>query len=74
MEGAMYSLQHHDDPILRQRVEGIRDRILAAQQDDGYLISYFIVKGLDKKWAACAWNTRCTMPVTFSKWLSSTIG
>jgi len=50
MEGAMYSLQHNDDPKLRQRVEGILDRILAAQQKDGYLISYFIVNGLDKKW------------------------
>lgn len=50
MEGAIYSLQHHDDPSLRQRVEGILDRILAAQQDDGYLVSYFIVKGLDKTW------------------------
>jgi hypothetical protein len=50
MEGAMYSLQHCDDPKLRQRVEGILDRILAAQQEDGFLISYFIVNGLDKKW------------------------
>jgi DUF1680 family protein len=50
MEGAMYSLQHYDDPALSQRVESILDRILAAQQDDGYLISYFIVNGLDKKW------------------------
>ena len=50
MEGAMYSLQHRDDPKLRKRVEGILDRILAAQQEDGYLISYFIVNGLDKKW------------------------
>ncbi len=50
MEGAMYSLQHHDNPRLRQRVENIVDRILAAQQTDGYMISYFIVNGLDKKW------------------------
>jgi len=50
MEGAMYSLQHHDDPKLRQRVESILDRILDAQQKDGYLISYYIVNGLDKKW------------------------
>ncbi|MCF7974599.1 MAG: glycoside hydrolase family 127 protein [Phycisphaerae bacterium] len=50
MEGAMYDLQHQDDPALRQRVESILDRILAAQQDDGFLISYFIVNGLDKKW------------------------
>jgi len=50
MEGAMYCLQHHDDSNLRKRVEVILDRILAAQQEDGFLISYFIVNGLDKKW------------------------
>ncbi|MCD6393019.1 MAG: glycoside hydrolase family 127 protein [Planctomycetes bacterium] len=50
LEGAMYCLQHHDDTKLRQRVEGILDRIVAAQQADGFLISYFIVNGLDKKW------------------------
>ena len=50
LEGAVYSLQHFDDPQLRQRVDGILDRILAAQQQDGFLISYFIVQGLDKRW------------------------
>jgi hypothetical protein len=50
LEGACYSLGHHADPALRRRVEGILDRILAAQQKDGFLISYFIVQGLDKKW------------------------
>ena len=46
----MVSLQHHDDPMLSQRVDRILDRILAAQQEDGFLISYFVVNGLDKKW------------------------
>lgn len=50
LEGALYSLQHFPDAPLRQRVEGILDRILAAQQKDGFLISYFIVNGLDKRW------------------------
>jgi DUF1680 family protein len=50
LEGALYSLQHNDDSKLRQRVDGILDRVLAAQQKDGFLISYFIVQGLDKKW------------------------
>ena len=35
---------------MRRHVEEILDRILAAQQKDGFLISYFIVQGLDKKW------------------------
>ncbi len=50
LEGAIYSLRHFDDPPLRRRVEEILDRILAAQQDDGYLISYFIVQEQDQKW------------------------
>jgi len=50
LEGALYSLQHRDDPKLRRRVEGILDRILAAQQKDGFLISCYIVKDSDKRW------------------------
>lgn len=42
LEGALYSLQHRDDPTLRKRVEGLLDRILAAQQKDGFLISCYI--------------------------------
>ena len=50
LEGAVYSLQHYDDSRLRQRVDGILDRILAAQQQDGFLISCFIVQRQDKRW------------------------
>jgi len=50
LEGALYSLQHHDDSRLRNRVEGILDRILAAQQEDGFLIAYYIVRDPDKRW------------------------
>jgi len=50
LEGAVYSLQHFADPQLRQRVDGILDRILAAQQKDGFLISYYIVQQQDKRW------------------------
>ncbi|HUV63393.1 MAG TPA: beta-L-arabinofuranosidase domain-containing protein [Sedimentisphaerales bacterium] len=50
LEGALYSLQHRDDSPLRKRVEGILDRILAAQQQDGFLISYYIVQDSDKRW------------------------
>ncbi|MHC4086658.1 MAG: beta-L-arabinofuranosidase domain-containing protein [Planctomycetota bacterium] len=50
MEGAMYCLQHRDDPELRLRVEGILGRILAAQQEDGFLVSYYIVRDPDKRW------------------------
>lgn len=50
LEGAIYSLQHNKDDLLRQRVEVILDRIIAAQQEDGFLIAYHIVNGLDKRW------------------------
>jgi len=50
LEGAMYTLQHYDDKQLSKRVDSIVDRILAAQQDDGYLVSCFIVKDQDKRW------------------------
>jgi hypothetical protein len=50
LEGAMYSLQHYSDDVLRRRAEGILDHILAAQQKDGFLISYFIIQDSDKRW------------------------
>jgi DUF1680 family protein len=50
LEGALYCLQHREDPRLLKRVEGILDRILAAQQEDGFLISYYIVRDSDKRW------------------------
>ena len=50
LEGALYSLQHYADPKLRRRVEAILDRILAAQQEDGFLISCYIVNDSDKRW------------------------
>ena len=50
LEGALYCLQHRDDSQLRKRVEGILGRILAAQQEDGFLISYYIVRDPDKRW------------------------
>ncbi len=50
LEGAMYSMQHYDGAQLRKRTEGILDRILAARQTDGFLISYFIIRDSDKRW------------------------
>jgi len=50
LEGALYCLQHRDEARLRRRVDGILDRILAAQQKDGFLISCYIVRDSDKRW------------------------
>lgn len=37
IEGAGYSLQVHPDPELEAYIDGIIDKIAAAQEDDGYL-------------------------------------
>ncbi len=50
LEGALYCLQHRDDRRLQQRVDDILDRIVAAQQKDGFLISCYIVKDSEKRW------------------------
>lgn len=50
LEGALNSLEQFNDPALKKRVDGIIDCILAAQQKDGFLITWFIVNGLDKRW------------------------
>lgn len=50
LEGAVDSLQHNSDPAFRQRVDTIIDRILVAQQKDGFLITCHILNGLDKRW------------------------
>lgn len=51
LEGACYTLCHCKDPTLHQRVDGILDRIVAAQEKDGYLVSYFTAKEPENKWA-----------------------
>ena len=51
LEGTCYTLGHFDDPALRRRMDGILDRIVAAQQEDGYLVSYFIAKEPQNRWA-----------------------
>lgn len=51
LEGACHMLGHCDNPDLEKRVDSILNRILAAQEDNGYLVSYFTAKEPDKKWA-----------------------
>ncbi|MEI6808426.1 MAG: beta-L-arabinofuranosidase domain-containing protein [bacterium] len=50
MEGAMYTLEYSRDDRLRKRVDTFVDRVLAAQQKDGFLITWFILKDQDKRW------------------------
>ena len=50
IEGAAYSLRWHPDPQLEATVDGAIDEVVAAQQPDGYLDTYYIINGLDKRW------------------------
>lgn len=50
IEGAAFSLRWHPDPQLEATVDGAIDEVVAAQQPDGYLDTYYIINGLDKRW------------------------
>lgn len=50
LEAVGYSLQTHPDPKLEELADGIIDIIEKAQQPDGYLDTYFILKDPGKKW------------------------
>ncbi len=50
LEGAAYSLAHSFDAELKKRCDEIIDLIGEAQQEDGYLNTYFTVKRPDKRW------------------------
>lgn len=49
IEGAAYSLADHPDPELEAKVDGAVDLAAKAQQPDGYLDTYYIINGLDKR-------------------------
>ncbi|SEC75314.1 beta-L-arabinofuranosidase domain-containing protein [Paenibacillus sp. GP183] len=51
LEGAAYSLMTHPDPAIEARIDTIIDLIVAAQEEDGYLMTYFSLKAPDKKWS-----------------------
>lgn len=50
LEGAAYSLAQYPDPELEKRCDEIIELIGTAQQEDGYLNTYFTVKEPDKRW------------------------
>ena len=50
LEAVSYSLTTDPDPALQQRLDAIIAKIAAAQQPDGYLDTWFIVKEPDKRW------------------------
>ena len=50
IEGAAYSLHHYPDKELEEFIDILIDNIVAAQQDDGYLNTYFIINDQEKRW------------------------
>ena len=50
IEGAAYALHHTPDAALEATIDSVIDRIVAAQQPDGYLFTYWISEDLSKRW------------------------
>src|SRR5947209_15172186 len=50
LEAASYSLATHPDPALEARVDEVIGLIVAAQQPDGYLNTYFTAVEPEKRW------------------------
>ncbi|HEV2662828.1 MAG TPA: beta-L-arabinofuranosidase domain-containing protein, partial [Ktedonobacteraceae bacterium] len=50
LEAASYSLATHPDPALEARVDELVGLLVAAQQPDGYLNSYFTAVEPEKRW------------------------
>jgi DUF1680 family protein len=53
IEGAAYSLKSHPDPELEKYVDGVIDKIAAAQWEDGYLYTFYSVprRQPEKRWS-----------------------
>ena len=49
IEGAAYTLRWHPDPELEATIDGAIREIVEAQQPDGYLDTYYTIKGLHKR-------------------------
>lgn len=49
LEGAAYSLMSHPDPELEAKTDQLVETIIAAQQPDGYLNTYYTITAPDKR-------------------------
>lgn len=50
LEGMAYSLQNNPDPVLEAKCDEWIDKFAAAQQEDGYINTFYTLTGLDKRW------------------------
>ncbi len=51
LEGVAYALLNGADPELEKAADEVIDAICAAQREDGYLFTYYILTGLNKRWS-----------------------
>lgn len=51
LEAVGFTLAAYDDPQLEKTADEVIDLIAEAQQEDGYLNTYFIIKEPDKRWS-----------------------
>ncbi|WP_122645460.1 glycoside hydrolase family 127 protein [Enterococcus mediterraneensis] len=51
LEAAAYSLKYHPDNELRKITDSLIDLIADAQEEDGYLVTYFQIEAPDRKFA-----------------------
>ncbi len=50
VEAASFSLTTHPDPVLESQLDQVTERIIRAQQPDGYLNTHFITVQPEMKW------------------------
>jgi len=50
LEAVAYSLRWHPDPALEAVADGAIQAVVDAQQPDGYMDTYYIINGLDRRW------------------------
>lgn len=50
LEAASYVLATHDDPELKARVDEVIELVAAAQEENGYLNTYFTLEEPDARW------------------------
>lgn len=50
LEGVAYSLRWRPDPELEAVADGAIRAVVDAQQPDGYMDTYYIINGLDRRW------------------------
>ena len=51
LEGMAYSLINSPNPELEKRCDEWIDKFAAAQQPDGYIYTYYTIKGLENRWS-----------------------